>query len=157
VRDVQRSEVWGFRWREPRDAAAALERVVHGTNLIQNPNKHRVEIAAGEERLHPRGNVWVLVSTPGAGAELAETLARHRLAAGEIPRTGRGVLWELDLDAEGAARLRLADEIAVVRSHRTGLLANPHLEDAAVFAAPPTAAELAARLVPEGAPGGLVR
>jgi hypothetical protein len=145
VADVARSEVWGFVWEGGGDPRGTLERLVRETNLIQNPNKHRTEIAVGEEPLHPRGNVWVLVAVPGAGEDLADTLARHRLVGGEIPRTARGILWELQLEAPEGGLGPLAEEIAVVRSHARGLLANPQVEDAAVFTEPPSALELARR------------
>jgi hypothetical protein len=146
VLDVARSEIWGFRWEGDADPRGVLDRLVRETNLIRNPNKHRTEIVVGDERLGPRGNVWVLVAVPGTGEDLAETLARHRLVGGEIPRTARGTLWELQLDPGGAELGPLAEEIAVVRSHERGLLANPQVEDAIVFTEPPSALELAGRL-----------
>ncbi len=146
VREVARSEVVAFRWEGNAEARAQLERLARETGLLLNPNKHRMEIAVEDETLHPRGNAWTVVSTPGEGAELARTLERHRLLAGEVPATRRGVLWELDLAAEGEELRRLAGEIAVARERKRGLLSNPHLEDAAVFVAPPRAADVTAAL-----------
>jgi len=148
VTEVDRSEIWAFRWREEPRAAHVLERLARETNLFHNPNKHRYEIAVGETRLAPRGNVWVLVSVPGAGTGMQGLLGRHHLITGEIPVVRRAQLWELTLDGDEADRLRMAREIAVAESHHKGLLANPHLEDTTVFPAPPTAGEIAAGLIP---------
>ncbi len=150
VRDVARSEVLAFRWNENADAPALLLKLAENTNLLQNPNKHRYEIAIGDEPLAPRGNVWVLVSTPGAGSGMEATLARHHLVGGVIPQVRRGELWELDLDAADADLTNLAEEIAITRERKKGLFANPHVEDATVFSRPPTARDLVRELAFEG-------
>ncbi len=147
VEEVARSEVWCFRWDAESDARGVLARLARETNLILNPNKHRLEIAVGDEALEPRGNVWVMVAVPGEGEDLETTLARHRLVEGAPPATRRAVLWELSLGVEGEEAADLAAEIAVTRERKQGLLANPHLEDATVFRAPPTAAEIARALL----------
>jgi phosphoribosylformylglycinamidine (FGAM) synthase PurS component len=150
VRNVARSEVLAFRWEENVDAPGMLGKLAENTNLLQNPNKHRYEIATGAEPLSPRGNVWVLVSTPGAGSGMESTLARHHLVGGEIPQVRRGELWELDLDAENTELVNLAEEIAITRERKKGLLANPHVEDVTVFSNPPTAEDLIRELAFEG-------
>ena len=147
VRAVSRSELWAFRWEMPTEARPVLARLARDTNLLLNPNKHHMEIVTGPERLSPRGNVWVLVSTAGDGAEMEETLVRHHLVGGAAPRVRRGTLWELDLDAPAEDLRRLAEEIAVTRSRTAGLLANLQVEDAAVFETAPAAAEIVARLL----------
>ncbi len=147
VRAVSRSELWAFRWDTPVDAEPLLSRLGRDTNLLLNPNKHHMEIAIGENRLSPRGNIWILVSTAGDGADMEETLVRRRLVEGAPPRVRRAVLWELDLDAAEGERVRLGEEIAITRSRRKGLLANPHVQDAEVFAEAPTAARIGERLV----------
>jgi phosphoribosylformylglycinamidine (FGAM) synthase PurS component len=157
VTDVARSEVWGFRFRSEAAPRSVLERLVAATTLLANPNKHRVEIRVGEESLSPRGNAWVLVHTPGAGGDLARAAARHRLLSGETPVSARGILWELDLAAAPAERPPLALEMAVARERRRGLLANPHVEAAHVFVAPPTAAALARVLHHDGGAGDTVQ
>jgi len=151
VEEVSRSELWCFRWDDEPAPRDVLERLARDTNLILNPNKHRMEIAVEEEALHPRGNAWVMVSVPGAGAELGGTLGRHRLVEGAPPATRRAVLWELTLGAAGDEAAALAAEIATARERKRGLLANPHVEDAVVFRAPPTARELARTLQAAGA------
>jgi hypothetical protein len=157
VRSVRRSDLWAFRWSAPVEAAEVLGRLARETNLLLNPNKHHLEIRVGEAKLEPRGNVWVLVATPGDGTELEETLVRHRLAGGTAPRVRRGTLWELDLDADPPERIRLAGEIAVTRSRTSGLLANPHVEDAVVLAEPPSAARVVASLLAGADSGARVR
>ena len=150
VREVARSEVLVFRWSENADAPAVLRKLAENTNLLQNPNKHRYEIATGDEPLDPRGNVWILVSTPGAGAGMEATLARHHLVGGAIPQVRRGELWELDLDEEGEELKNLAEEIAITRERKKGLLANRHVQDVTVFSRPPTAHDLVRELAFEG-------
>lgn len=151
VAGVSRSEVWGFRWLETIDPAPVLERLARETNLLQNPNKHRMEIAVGPGALAPRGNVWVLVWTAGEGSDLEETLRRHRLLSGSVPAVRRGTLWELDLAGGPAERARLAEEIAVTRERGRGLLANPHVADLRIFGAPPDAASVVRALAGESA------
>lgn len=142
VAGVSRSEVWGFRWPETIDAAPVLERLARETNLLLNPNKHRMEIAVGASALSPRGNVWVLVWTVGEGRDLEETLRRHRLLTGSVPAVRKGTLWELDLAGAPAERARLAEEIAIARERGRGLLANPHVSDVRIFGEPPNAASV---------------
>lgn len=143
VRSAARSRIWSFSWEGTVDARSALKRLVEETNLIRNPNKHFLEVRVGDEALTPRGNAWVLVYTEGEGADLEDTLRRHRLMEGEVPSVGSATLWELDLEADPAERNRIAEEIAVVRSRKAGLLANPHTENVVLFEAPPMAGELA--------------
>jgi len=150
VRNVARSEVLAFQWNENADAPGLLGKLAESTNLLQNPNKHRYEIVTGDEPVSPRGNVWVLVSTPGAGSGMEATLSRHHLVGGETPRVRRSQLWELDLDAGNGELVNLAEEIAITRERKKGLLANPHVEDVTVFSSPPTAQDLVRALAFEG-------
>lgn len=150
IQSVDRSVLWGFRWGQPAEPRAILERLAEATNLLQNPNKHRYEIAAGHEAIDPRGNIWVLVSTPGAGSGMEATLRRHHLVGEETPQVRRGQLWELDLDGQGADLVTLAEEIAITRERKKGLLANPHVEDVTVFRSPPTALDVVGALAFEG-------
>jgi phosphoribosylformylglycinamidine (FGAM) synthase PurS component len=147
VIDVARSDVLAFRWGAVADARGILERLALDTNLLQNPNKHQWELAVEAERLHPGGNIWVLVAREKDGAGLKETLDRRHLVRGPAPETARGILWELTLAGSDLERRRLAESMAVVRGRDQGLLSNPHVEDAVVLEAAPTARELAAILV----------
>jgi phosphoribosylformylglycinamidine (FGAM) synthase PurS component len=148
IEDIQRSTVWSFRWEETVDAPALLARLVADTNLIRNPNKHHVEIVTGDRALTPRGNVWVLVHSGREGSELEDALSRHRLVPGTVPAVRRGTLWELQL-AAGEDRTATAEEIAVTRAHKRGLLANPHVDTVHVLAEPPGAGDLARLLAEE--------
>lgn len=148
VRDIQRSTVWSFRWEEAVDARALLGRLVADTNLIRNPNKHHVQIVTGDAALAPRGNVWVLVHSGREGSELEDALSRHRLVPGTVPAVRRGTLWELEL-AASEDRGATAEEIAITRAHKRGLLANPHVDTVHVLTEPPGAGELARLLAEE--------
>src|SRR5262249_53893374 len=141
LRDIERSEVFAFRWDETVPARGMLERLAKETNLLQNPNKHFFEIAVGSEALRPRGNVWVLTHEAGNGAEMGSVLARRHLVDGEPPQVARGVLWELTGPADRGTRSRMAADIAETRRRGAGLLANPHLENIAIFDKAPSAAE----------------
>jgi len=81
---------------------------------------------------------------------MESTLARHHLVGGEIPQVRRGELWELDLDVENPELAKLAEEIAITRERKKGLLANPHVEDVTVFSNPPAAEDLIRELAFEG-------
>ena len=137
VQDIQRSEIFSFTWEDDRDGREILQRLASSTNLLQNPNKHFLEITCGTEVTRPRGNMWVLVFTQGQGEGLTETLIRHGLVSEPAPEVRRGVLWELTL--EGENREAMTREIAVATHHKSGLLANPHIEDVVLFDRPPTA------------------
>ena len=143
LRDIERSEVFAFRWDGAVDARAILERLARDTNLLQNPNKHFFEIAVGSETLHPRGNVWVLTHEAGNGADMGSVLARRRLVEGDVPQVARGVLWELTGPEDRGRRSRMAASIAETRERRAGLLANPHLENLTIFDEAPPATEMA--------------
>lgn len=156
VRDVGRSEIWSFRWEASVDAHPLLARLARDTNLFANPNKYHMEIKTGPEPLSPRGNVWILGWREGDGKEQEETLRRHRLVEDHLPEVRRAVLWELDLDAPVAAVRTTAEEIAVARERKRGLLINPHVEDAEVFLTSPTAQTVVRRLFPgETGPGSV--
>jgi phosphoribosylformylglycinamidine (FGAM) synthase PurS component len=146
VREVSRSEVIAFQWKGEIDARAVLDRLVQDTNLLQNPNKHHLEIAVGSESLGPRGNIWVLVSREGDGAALGPSLARRRLVRGEAPETALGTLWELSLEGTPENRRRLAQSMAVARGRVAGLLSNPHVEDMTVFEVAPSAGDVVTAL-----------
>jgi hypothetical protein len=136
VGDVARSDVFGFLWEEETDPIGLLDRLCEHTNLLQNPNKHRREIRLPGQALTPRGNTWVLVTREEETERVEASLARHGGLA-HPPRVRTGTLWELDLAGDPEERLHLAEEIAVCRSRRRGLLANPHVERAVVFGEPP--------------------
>ena len=154
LEDLGRAELLVFRWDDGVNARALLSRLARETNLLQNPNKHEFEIVTGSERLHPRGNAWVLTSEPGTGEAIATSIARRRLLSGEPPAVARGVLWELTLALPPGERKFLAREIAETRSRGAGLLANPHLEDISVFETAPTAVDVAQALAWESAEAG---
>ena len=143
LRNVERSEVFAFRWEDAVPARAMLDRLARDTNLLQNPNKHFFEIAVGSESLRPRGNVWVLTHEAGNGAEMGSVLSRRRLVEGEPPEVARGVLWELTGPDDRGTLSRMAAEIAETRGRRAGLLANPHLEDMTIFSDVPVAMDMA--------------
>lgn len=146
VRNVSRCELFVFRYAETVSPREPLVRLAESTNLLLNPNKHRYELAVGAESVHVRGNAQVLVFRPGEGAALEETLRRHHLLEGEVPRVRRAWLWELDLEATSAEAMRIAGEIAVARERSQGLLANPHVDDTRVLDGPPSADLLAQTL-----------
>ncbi len=147
VRGLIRSEIWclGFSQASAEAARGTVERLARETNLLVNPNKHAWETVSDAQALSPRGTGWILVSVPGAGAGLSETLTRHDLVGGDPPRSARATLWELDLLPEGDAG-SLLEEMAVVRDRGHGLLANPHVENAVTFVRPPSAEDLARAL-----------
>jgi len=157
LRDLERSEVFAFRWEDAMPARAILERLARDTNLLQNPNKHFFEIAVGSETLHPRGNVWVLTHEAGNGADIGSVLTRRRLVEGEAPQVARGVLWELTGPDDRGRSSRMAAEIAETRERRVGLLANPHLENLTIFDTAPAATEMAEAFAWESAQDSLLR
>jgi len=142
VRDLTRSEIVAFQspasQESLEDGLAVLSRE---TNMILNPNKHFMQIAAGEDILSARGNVCVLVTEAGRGGSLAEVITRRRLPGHPVSATWMGTLWELDLDTGDPYALAL--EMALGRERKKGLLANPHVHTVCVLGGTPTAAQTA--------------
>jgi len=143
VEAVDRSELFALRWPGPVEAVAHVSRLAAKTNLLVNPNKHFLEVRSGEERITPRGNLWVMVWRRGEGSGIEETLRRRHLLDGEAPAVRRALLWELHLAGDAAERKSRAETITWLRSREEGLLANPELQEAHVFAAGPSAEEIA--------------
>ena len=153
VEDVHRSELVALGWAgSPTGAREAVAALAASTNLLQNPNKHFHEIAAGEEALRLRGNAWVLVAEPEEGQSLGATIARRRLLPFPLERVHTATLWELTLEGDEATREARARELAVSRSRTAGLLGNPHYQDITVFGSAPTAAVLLEHLLNQGTP-----
>jgi hypothetical protein len=153
VEEVQRSEVIALGWAgSPPGAREAVTELARSTNLLLNPNKHFHVIAAGEESIRPRGNVWVLVSEPEEGSGLGATIARRRLLPFPLDRVHAATLWELTLEGDEATREERARDLAVSRSRTSGLLGNPHYQDIAVFGSAPTAAGLLDHLLTQETP-----
>jgi hypothetical protein len=146
VEEVHRSELFALRWAGSVDGVPLVRQLAAKTNLLVNPNKHFLEVRAGEERLEPRGNLWVMIWTVGDGEALAETLERRNLLHGDTPRLRRALLWELQFSGEAGERRRRAESITWLRSREEGLLANPELQEAHIFEAAPGVLEIGDRL-----------
>jgi len=146
VEEVHRSELFALRWAGAVDAVPMVRQLAANTNLLVNPNKHFLEVRTGEERLEPRGNLWVMIWTEGEGEVLADTLERRNLLEGDSPRLRRALLWELQLSGEPTERRERAESITWLRSREQGLLANPELQEAHIFEGAPGAAEIGDRL-----------
>jgi hypothetical protein len=110
------------------DAAAIGERL-HRSTQFYNPHKERCSLrfGAADAAPVPEHGAAVLVTERGAERmSAAERWWRHE--TGEIIEVRQGVVWVMTFD-RGERSLELADELALLRDRRHGLLCNPHCQD----------------------------
>lgn len=148
-RDVQglyRSELFVLELPEDVSANQAREAIEHfaeGSNLLYNPNKHAKEVVFGSEIFHPRGNAWILAWEDRDESSLLQAINRGSLPF-QVLGVRTAMLWELDWSGENPRSV--AEDLAVSRERKKGLLVNPHFQQAAVLAEKPHADTLAGLL-----------
>lgn len=112
------------------EALSFGHRVIAETSCFVNPNKHRYTLAAGGlagDKDPRRVRLLVEWLQDGTAAILTESLGLDPRFDGRIRDVSRGTLWTLVFKPgfQGDVR-QAAEEIAIARDARTGLLANPH-------------------------------
>ena len=121
------------------DATELVDRMVAGTSLFANPNKHTWRLRrpiecdgqSDESLAGPLYSVGILVELEDdvVARMLVDGLDRVADYQDRVTSLRRGTLWRLDLrtsDADEA--VSLAEEMARLRGREGGLLANPHYQ-----------------------------
>jgi phosphoribosylformylglycinamidine (FGAM) synthase PurS component len=146
---VDRLKSWRLDFHpDSEDRALMLaSRILEETALLANPNRDVWTVnsqsgvrlpgalsaaVAGGDRFFA---VRVADREDFVGRQMLTVLWR-RLGMSEIRGVGYSLMWILEFDRSGEEALRLAEEVAVARSWRKGLLANPHCQEATVSALP---------------------
>ena len=126
------------------DALAVTAKILDETALLANPNRD-IWTVRGRSRLELPG---VFPGAAGDGDRFfavrvtdrddlvgrsMHAILRRRLGISEIKGVAFSLVWILEFDRPGAESFRLAEEIAIARSWRRGLLANPHCQEARVL------------------------
>lgn len=121
-----------------------IERLVRGTNLLLNPNKHVWRLVVEHDDSAPvapgaPAEAYLLVWTPGDGADLLTSIQRHGLAD-DMVGLARGWLWRFTA-APGvdAPTLRaMVQQAGPLRSRERGFLVHPAYQEHRVYARRPT-------------------
>ena len=130
---LKREDLWLFEI-DADGGARAAERVrvwARRCTALVNPNKHHCEIEALTAWPPPcaSGGVCILVrDREDARAGSMASFLKTSFGASDLLSLSFGVLWTLYPGPKVGERGALAEEIAVVRSQRSGLLANPHAQ-----------------------------
>jgi hypothetical protein len=139
---LRRLTLWRFDLAEADQDAARRQAAawVTQSQLFVNPNQHSYELldpAQADSRPAPERQVWIAVQDePDLDGAAATRLVRERLGGTALREAHRATVWQLELAGElaPARRQTIAEEVAVARGRRHGLLANPHCQSARVFA-----------------------
>ncbi len=143
---VERLKSWrlDFDLDSEEEALALTTKILDETALLANPNRD-IRAVRGRAPFELPG-----VSPDAAGkgdtsfavrvtdrddlvGRAMHGILRRRLGIAEISDVAFSLVWILEFDRPGEESLRLAEEIAVARSWRKGLLANPHCQEAVVL------------------------
>ncbi len=117
-----------------------LEELLHRSIQFYNPHKETCVVRrALRDRLpvEPEDTTVVVWDREGSRSGAAERWLLHE--TGRAVEVWETTVWVLAWEPSILARDRLAGtkELAVLRDRRHGLLANPHAEEARIFAGPP--------------------
>ncbi len=145
VIEVQRTKSWELTFDlASSDAAIALTReLLRTTTLLANPNRDVWTVRCGPGDLpesfwcSDTGEACAFVvrvtdSEDIVGSSAAQIM-RSRLGMDSVRAVRFSTVWGLRISRAAADPRDLAARIAVAKTWRSGLLANPHFQDATVF------------------------
>jgi hypothetical protein len=106
-----------------------VEKLLHGSTQFYNPHKERcsLRLSEGEPPPWPAGEHAVLVYERGA-TRLAAAERWWRHETGEMVEVREGTTWVMSFD-DPAVGEEEAQDLALVRGRRHGLLCNPHSQE----------------------------
>jgi hypothetical protein len=141
---VDRFTSWELDFSSDRLEAAieVTERILRETALLANPNRDRWVLRSGRDGALPpefwhrssgttEAFVVKVMDMEDITGRSIERILRSRLGIDAITQVCHSTVWVLEF-SNGAAAETAAAEIAVARSWRKGLLANPHCQNAEV-------------------------
>jgi phosphoribosylformylglycinamidine (FGAM) synthase PurS component len=143
---VERTKSWEltFDLVSPDAAEAQTKELLRTTALLANPNRDVWAVRCGPGVL-PEGFWYSDSEEAGAfvvrvtdtddivGSSVAEIM-RSRLGMDAVRSVCFSTVWGLRISSTVSDPLGLATRAATARTWRSGLLANPHFQEAAVFA-----------------------
>jgi hypothetical protein len=135
LRSLRRLRLFEIRGELP--ARAVLEELLHRSIQFYNPHKERchLRLAASEEAPLRAGELAVLVfERDGERRAAAERWWRHEI--GGTVEVSEGVAWLVAFEEQSSAE-RCAEDLALVRGRRHGLLCNPHAQQCRIAGAEP--------------------
>jgi hypothetical protein len=147
VLDVDRIKSWELFYELESEAAALdiTEGLLRDTVLLANPNRDVWAVRRAGKDL-PRGfwceadaeaDAFVVKVTDVddiVGASI-ESILRTRIGVEQISRVSLSTIWGLRVSRSGRDPRQLVEEVAMARSWRNGLLANPQYQWAGVYGA----------------------
>jgi phosphoribosylformylglycinamidine (FGAM) synthase PurS component len=142
---VQRTKSWEltFDLMSSDAAIVATRELLRTTALLANPNRDVWVVRCGPTEL-PEGFWYSDTEEAGAfvvrvtdsedivGSSAAEIM-RSRLGMDAVRDVRYSTIWGLRISRAASDPGELAARIAIARTWRSGLLANPHFQEAAVF------------------------
>ena len=148
VTGVERLKSWELMFRsEPPERAVEITRgLMRQTALLANPNRDIWVIRGGSDQALPSGfwdkpaeaeNAYAVKVTDREDhiGRATTRILTSRLEITDVKEVCFSTIWILEMSGCEADPHDLARHIAVARSWRKGLLANPHCQDAQVYKA----------------------
>jgi phosphoribosylformylglycinamidine (FGAM) synthase PurS component len=143
--DVDRTKSWEltFDLVSPDAAVAQTKELLRTTALLANPNRDVWAVRCGPGDL-PEGFWYSDTEEAGAfvvrvtdtddiaGSSVAEIM-RQRLGMDSVASVCFSTIWGLRISRSASDPLSLAERVAIAKTWRSGLLANPHFQEATVF------------------------
>jgi hypothetical protein len=128
------------------DAVSATETILRETVLLANPNRDVKQLRAGVSEPAKPG-IWKLkdgvedayvVKVHNMGDTAGENvsrIARSRLGIDALRSVSFATAWVIEMSRGEPHSRRVAESVAVLEARGSGLLANPHCQEAEVLSA----------------------
>jgi len=133
LRALNRTKYFNVVIKAVENAEERLSEIIRRTTLFLNPNKELFRILDDDLNslfVCPDDvvNKFILIRNKDAGQDLADLLKKW-WDYEEVISIEEYVLWNLQIDRSCEGVDELVEEIAVLKSRESGLLANPHSQE----------------------------
>lgn len=134
--DIAREDIWHFCIEEKskKDAEKYVEDITKNSNLFVNPNKHSYRIQSNGLQLAEaqEENTFIIPVVvywfDNTSSVLIYKTLKYRLQYKNVQGLKGGVLWWLKINTTSRENARkIAKDIIVCKTRKTGLLVNPHV------------------------------
>ncbi len=144
IEEATRFRTWLLSLDTPREssAKAIIDRLLGETALLANPNRDMWFVRSPHEMIPDSfwrrsisgSEVFVIrvIDIDDIIGRARQEVVRQRLGITEIKSITFSTLWMLEIAGDSKRARRIAEEVAVARRWRKGLLANPHSQKALV-------------------------